>query len=220
MFYHPLRGVVCRSGAHHIPQIHAEYPLTPCFLRSPIMSCNLVFYNSGSLLGEIFAVQQYCWYKWWAMHVWTRRNRRAYHSVTEGDSIGFISGYYRSQELLRHLLYVQALSSVGCLFVWQGCRQRLHACLYVCFFCMCHRSSTPCHWWLVDGVQSRDISVAMTTGKPHPVSYTQPPQHAPFRTKQWKEGPVWWYRRWGLTGAEKNKMNHPTVVDRPKQSII
>lgn len=109
---------------------------------------------------------------------------------------------------------------VVCLCDRAAGRGSMHVCMFVCFFCMCHRSSTPYHWWLVDGVQSRDISVAMTTGKPHPVSYTQPPQHAPFRTKQWKEGPVWWYRRWGLTGAEKNKMNHPTVVDRSKQSII
>lgn len=70
--------------------------------------------------------------------------------------------------------------------------------------------------WLVEGVQSRDISVAMTTVKPHPVSYTQPPNMLRAEQSAGKRGRLVVHAlRFHMSRRMGDKIKHLSVVDWP-----
>ncbi len=68
--------------------------------------------------------------------------------------------------------------------------------------------------WLVEGVQSRDISVAMRTVKPHPVSYTQPPNMLRAEQSTGKRGWLVVHAlRFNMSRRMGDKIKHLSVAD-------
>lgn len=87
MFYSLLVRVVCRSGTQCYPtHTHTHTEAVGSCLRNTVISCNLDFYNSSSLLKSKWpcssiTVPQGCRCNWWVMLVWTLISRRDHHSV-------------------------------------------------------------------------------------------------------------------------------------------
>lgn len=150
-------------------------------LPGPIMSGNLVFYNSGNLLGKILLLcsltgvtDGLCLFELW-------ETSRAITLPVKGLVLavclvvkGLKNCFYRRR---------QACPPFSCVYCVKVDLTALSKCVCVCVYISIDIYMLAARWHLlsllpsqfpVEAAQS-NISVAMPTVKPHPVSYTQPP---------------------------------------------